>query len=137
MAHSHESRRKMRKTWAKQNDQVGLQRKECHNRLGINQFTTQAVETLEGIMQQLDADESVTIFDVALVQRVQEETASRLLNSLEKAGIVQSEWEKFNRVSHGQPMTHARKRYRLTAAYYKGLAVFEPRRLVGIEKVRA
>ncbi len=107
------------------------------NVLGINQHTVEAIEALQGIMQQLATDESVTIFDVALVQHIAEDIAGRLLNSLEKAGIVRSEWEKFTRISHGQPLTHVRKRYRLTPAYHRGLAVFEPTRLVGLGRAKA
>lgn len=139
MAHSHTARRKVRQAWAKQNVQVGLQRKEgrCNNQIGINQHTADAIETLEGIMQQLAAEESVTVFDVTLVQRVADDTARRLLRSLEMAGIIEGVWAKATRISDGQPKDHAKKHYRLTAAYHKGLAVFEPRRLVGIQKASA
>lgn len=98
-----------------------------NNPSGINQFTRDNIETLEAIMEMLQ-DGAVSIFDVTLTQNVSNATASRLLSTLERAGIVESYLTK--RTKNGKATAGVSKLWKLTAAYQKDLAAFEPRQLV-------
>lgn len=129
MAHSHTARRRVRQALAKENVRRGQRQREIAGKkdvLVISAARAEVLEALQGIMLQLQKG-PVSLFDVALEQHIREANASRLLKSLVAAGIVEE--ERVRRIKHGAPHDVSTKRWKLTEAYQRGPAVFEPHRI--------
>lgn len=129
MAHSHTARRRVRQAWAKENVRRGQRQREVAGKkdvLVISAARAEVLEALQGIMRQLQ-NGPVSLFDVALEQQIREANASKLLRSLEAAGITEA--EKVRRIKRRLPHDVSTKRWRLTEAYRNGLVAFEPHRI--------